>query len=318
MDCQLRSRFLRKLSFLGSDSQQLVLSYIQTLHARHYAEGTIEALVTAIKRFLLNLPEPRQLLIKNDFTLSTAHDLDSFIAAAQSKGFAPSTINNTISILKDFFEHLIENDQMNRQPVSCHRHHVFAPTTLPKPMAETDLVQFFKVIDSIRDRLLFLLMLRCGLRSSETCSLMWNDVDLQALTLRVNNGKGEVNRIAYLAPDVESSLKLWRTRNPASVYLFPSRKVRSSHITRKEVYHLMMKYLKLAGITRQYSPHCLRHTFATQLLNAGVTLEVLKELMGHRSIQMTLRYTQLYDSTMRQQYDAAMQRIEKRQVGLGR
>ena len=318
MNCNTRSRFLRKLSFLDGAGQLWVMNYIQVLEARHYAEGSLEAIVCAIKRFLLHLSAPRQLLIKKDLGKTTAHDLDYFIAATQGKGLAPSTINNNISILKHFFEFLIENEQMLRQPVSRHRHHLFAPMTLPKPMADKDLALFFKVIDFIRDRLLFLLMLRCGLRATETCSLKWEDIDAEMLTLRVNNGKGEVDRIAYLAPDVESSLKLWQTRNPDSIYLFPSRKVISSHITRKEVYHLMMKYLKLAGITRHYSPHCLRHTFATQLLNAGVSLEVLKELMGHRSIQMTLRYTQMYDSTMRQQYDAAMQRIEKRQVGVGR
>ena len=59
----------------------------------------------------------------------------------------------------------------------------------------------------------------------------------------------------------------------------------------------------------------LRHTFATQLLNAGVTLEVLKELMGHRSIRMTLRYTQLYDETKRRQYDQAMGRITRQAAG---
>jgi integrase/recombinase XerD len=80
----------------------------------------------------------------------------------------------------------------------------------------------------------------------------------------------------------------------------------------------MKKYLQQAALPRQYSPHCLRHTFATQLLNAGVSLEVLKELMGHRSIHITLRYTQLYDATKRHQYDQAMERIERRQAGLGR
>ena len=73
------------------------------------------------------------------------------------------------------------------------------------------------------------------------------------------------------------------------------------------------RYLKLAGITKAYSPHSLRHTFATQLLNAGASLEVVKELMGHRSLDMTLRYTQLYDRTKRAQYDQAMAQVEKRQ-----
>ena len=80
----------------------------------------------------------------------------------------------------------------------------------------------------------------------------------------------------------------------------------------------MACYLKLAGIAKAYSPHSLRHTFATQLLNAGASLEVVKELMGHRSLQATLRYTQLYDRTKRAQYDQAMAEVEKRQGLQGR
>ena len=205
---------------------------------------------------------------------------------------------------------------MQTQPVIRHRHRLPTPTTFPKPIAETDLIAFFKVIDSIRDRLLFLLMLRCGLRVSEACSLTWNDVDLQGSSIRINNGKGQVDRVVYIAPDVEKALKLWHARGTLSPYLFPSRR-RSAPLGRGDVHWHMKKYLRLAGIRTNYSAHCLRHTFATQLLNAGVSLEVLKELMGHRSIQMMLRYTQLYEETKRQQYDQAMARIENRQLRLG-
>jgi integrase/recombinase XerD len=75
----------------------------------------------------------------------------------------------------------------------------------------------------------------------------------------------------------------------------------------------MTRYLKRAEIPKRYSPHSLRHTFATQLLNAGASLEVVKERMGHRSLQMTLRYTQLYDRTKRAQYDRAMAQVEQQQ-----
>jgi site-specific recombinase XerD len=88
-------------------------------------------------------------------------------------------------------------------------------------------------------------------------------------------------------------------------------------LSRRDIHWQMKKYLRLAGIRTNYSAHCLRHTFATQLLNAGVSLEVLKELMGHRSIQMTLRYTLLYEATRRQQYYQAMARIENSQLRLG-
>jgi integrase len=184
-------------------------------------------------------------------------------------------------------------------------------------MPEADLIDFFRVIDSVRDRPIFLLMLRCGLRVSEVCQLTWDDIDFQAGTLRINNSKGQVDRLVYLAPDVETSLRLWQAHRPLTAYLFPSRKVKAAPLTRGEIGWLMNKYLRLAESKRHYSPHCLRHSFATQLLNAGVALEVLKELMGHRSIQMALRYTQLYESTKRQQYDQAMRRIEKRQATLG-
>jgi site-specific recombinase XerD len=80
---------------------------------------------------------------------------------------------------------------------------------------------------------------------------------------------------------------------------------------------LMDQYLAAAGLTHHYSPHCLRHTFATHLLNAGVPLEILKELMGHHSISLTLRYTQLYDATKKQQYDQAMAQVTPRPA-LGR
>ena len=76
----------------------------------------------------------------------------------------------------------------------------------------------------------------------------------------------------------------------------------------------MDQYLAAAGLARHSSPHCRRQTFATQWLNAGVPLEVLKELMGHHSIQITLRYTQLYDATKRRQYEQAMTKIAQRQA----
>jgi site-specific recombinase XerD len=75
----------------------------------------------------------------------------------------------------------------------------------------------------------------------------------------------------------------------------------------------MTTYRRQAEITAPYSPHSLRHTFATVLLNAGASLEVVKELMGHRRLDMTLRYARLYDSTRRQQYDQAMDAVTKRQ-----
>jgi site-specific recombinase XerD len=306
------------LSFLGPKSCPQVIAYQRQQQARNCAAKTVINIVYVVRRLIRYLPEGRQTIVADDLTQTITSDVDQMIQSAQQQGLAPGTINGTVAVLSNLFEFLIEDGQMTRQPVHRHRHHVLEPKTLPKPMAETDVVAFFKVIDSVRDRLLFLLMLRCGLRVSEACALTWEQIDMEAGTVRINNGKGQVDRVVYLAPDVETTLEVWRARRSGSLYLFPSDLKQSAPLTPRTVQRWMARYLQRASINRLYTPHCLRHTFATQLLNAGIPLEVLKELMGHQSIQMTLRYAQLYESTKRQQYTQAMQRIEQRQAQVGR
>jgi integrase/recombinase XerD len=150
------------------------------------------------------------------------------------------------------------------------------------------------------------------------CALTWDAIDRTAGTVRINRSKGQVDRIVYLSPDVEQTLQVWWDYHTPSRYLFPSRARKKDHLSRYQINVLMKQYLAVASVPRHYSPHCLRHTFATQLLNAGVPLEVLKELMGHHSIQITLRYTQLYDTTKRHQYEQAMTKIAQRQATSGR
>jgi integrase/recombinase XerC len=315
MDEQLRSRFVSYLSCLEPGGCAQAVAYLCMIEARAYTPDTLRAFATTLKFFVSGLPDGRRALLAGDLTLAAPRDIDSFIEAERARGLSPVTINLRVSQLREFFHFLIEEGVMARHPVSRRRHHLAVPQTLPRPVPDSDLVRFFKAVDSVRDRLIFLLMLRCGLRVSEACALAWDDVDLPSLSVRVNGGKGDVDRIAYLAPDVEQSLRLWQTRRIASPWLFPSRKVAGFHIGRRNVYVMMRNYLSDAGLEGRHSPHSLRHTFATHLLNAGVTLEVLKELMGHCSIRMTLRYTQLYDETKRRQYDQAMERITRRAAG---
>ena len=188
-------------------------------------------------------------------------------------------------------------------------------------MADDEVVAFFRVIDAVRDRTMFLLMLRCGLRVSEVSGLAWLALDFTQGTVRIDHSKGQVDRVVYLAPDVAKALRQWqRLQGTPPRYVFPSRVTRKGGrpLSARQIQHCMTRYLKLAGILKAYSPHSLRHTFATQLLNAGASLEVVKELMGHRSLDVTLRYTQLYDRTKRAQYDQAMLQVATRQGLQGR
>ena len=318
MDCPIAAKYQPALACFSAPNQHRILQYLAHLAARQYTGLTLNAVVTTLPALLRQLPGKRQVVLTADLTQTTAQDISAFITAAQASGLAPSTINTKVSLLAGFFEYLREEGAMAQQPVLRRRHRLLTPTVLPKPIPDADLAAFFQVIDSVRDRLIFLFMLRCGLRVSEVCALAWDALDIDAETVRINQGKGQVDRIVYLSPDVKRALAVWRAHHTPGVYLFPSPKRHRSHLFRSQINVLMDQYLTAAGLTRHYSPHCLRHTFATHLLNAGVSLEVLKELMGHHSISLTLRYAQLYDTTKKHQDETAMAKIAQQQAVSGR
>ena len=307
---------LRRVHFLSPQNQAWVASYLAYLRARQYAVATQDHVLRALKCFAVLMPAGRQATLYQDLTQTTPADLDVWIAAAFQQGLAPGTIVTYRHGLQGFFGFLGNHGVLAQSPIQLPRHHILLPTRLPQPMAEAEIVVFFRVIDALEDRTMFLLMLRCGLRVSEVSHVRWAAIDLGQGTLRVNTSKGQVDRVVYLSPDVATALRQWHgLQSTTADYVFPSPMTRKGGLplSARQIRNRMARYLKLAGITKRYAPHSLRHTFATQLLNAGASLEVVKELMGHRSLQMTLRYTQLYDRTKRAQYDHAMAQVEQQQ-----
>jgi site-specific recombinase XerD len=295
---------LSRLHFFSARNQGLVADYLAHLCARHYAAAMQEATIRALKSFAVLMPAARQSTLYDDLTQTTPTDIDAWIEASCRQPLAPGTIATRLRVVQGFFAFLCDQGSLRQSPIR-----------LPRPMAEDEISAFFRVIDALRDRTMFLLMLRCGLRVGEVSCLAWSAIDLMQGTVRIDNSKGHVDRVVYLSPDVAKALRQWHGLQAAEApSVFPSRVKRKggTALTARQIRNRMTRYLKLAGITKAYSPHSLRHTFATQLLNAGASLEVVKELMGHRSLDVTLRYTQLYDRTKRSQYDQAMAQVEKR------
>jgi site-specific recombinase XerD len=301
---------LQRLAMFSPANRGVIADYLAHLRARHYAPSVQEGMLRALKSFAVLMPEARQATLYADLTQTTPTDIDAWIEASFRQQLAPSTVATRLRVVQGFFGFLRDQGSIAQSPLRYPRHHILVPQDLPRPMAEDEVVAFFRVIDALRDRTMFLLMLRCGLRVGEVSGLPWSAIDLVQGTVRIDNSKGHVDRVVYLAPDVAKALRQWQGHQAAATaYVFPSR---GTSLTARQMRNLMTDYLKLAGITKAYSPHSLRHTFATQLLNAGASLEVVKELMGHRSLDMTLRYTQLYDRTKRAQYDQAMAQVEQR------
>jgi integrase/recombinase XerD len=306
---------LHRLTFVSTLNQDLVADYLIHLRTRHSSPKTLQTTLSALVTFYRLLPPARRPRLWQDVTRLTPADVDAWLQAAHRTGLAPSTLHTTLNVVRRFCTFLQEQGLLAHHPIHPHRHEVLVPQMLPRPMAEDDLIRFFQVIDALRDWTLFLLMLRCGLRVGEATMLPWSAIDWTQGTIRVNNSKGRVDRVVYFSPDLEKVLRQWRRAQwPPMPLMFPSAQRPGTPVSIRAIQHATARYLKAAGIARRYSPHTLRHTFATQLLNAGTSLEVVKELMGHRSITLTLRYAQVYETTKRTQYTQAMAQIEPRQA----
>jgi len=267
---------LQRLAMFSPAHHGLIADYLAHLRARHYAPSVQEGTIRALKSFAVLMPEARQAPLYADLTQTATTDIDVWIEVSFRDHLAPSTVATRLRVVQGFFGFLRDQGSIAQSPLRDPRHHILVPQDLPRPMAEDEVVAFFRVIDALRDRTIFLLMLRCGLRVGEVSSLPWSAIDLAQGTVRIDTSKGHVDRVVSLAPDIAKALRQWQGHQAAAAsYVFPSR---GASLTARHMRNLMTGSLKLAGITKAYSLHSLRHTFATQLLNAGASLEVVKEL----------------------------------------
>ena len=190
--------------------------------------------------------------------------------------------------------------------------HIKVPETLPRAIDPEDVRQLLRVIRTIRDRAIVLMLLRTGMRIGELLDTKVGDVNLGEKRVEIfETRKNRVGRVVYLSNDVRIALQRWlKKRKPDKVYLFYSQQ--RDMLSYSTVLAMFYKYLEKAGLAdKGYSLHCLRHTFASELLNAGMRLECVQQLLGHSSIEVTRRYARLTDNTRKEEYFRAMAIIEK-------
>ena len=158
---------------------------------------------------------------------------------------------------------------------------------------------------------MILLLLRTGMRISELLALKVEDVKIQQRKILIHRGaKNDEGRVAYISDDALIALKNWiEIRDHTKQFLFYSlNRDRMSYATARTIFQSCLKksYLKKKG----YTLHCLRHTFASELLSVGIPIESLQILMGHSSIETTRRYARLTDDALKKDFLVAMQVIE--------
>jgi site-specific recombinase XerD len=187
--------------------------------------------------------------------------------------------------------------------------------TLPRSIEPDDVKRLLRKRFKPRDKCMILMLLRTGMRVCELLALKLQDINLKARMVVIYEGaKSGRGRIVYISDDAYKELRKWiKVRDPKRKYLFYSRCRESmSYETARSSF---IKCLRKAGLMRKgYKLHCLRHTFASELLSAGMPLESLQVLMGHNNIEVTRRYARLTDKALEKDYFRAMQVIERGEI----
>jgi len=237
------------------------------------------------------------------------HDVDRFVTLQAGRGFKPETINRRLAAILSLYSFLADEDPSMVCPVLPHRHNLRQPQHLPRPVQGDDLRQFFAVITDPRDRAMFALMLRCGLRIGEVAALKLNDLFLNEPNPRlVAHGKGSRERSVYLSPQAERLLRIYLVKRlrAASDFVFLSYLGRGLSTT--AIHKRLMGYRQRANV--QLTAHRLRHSFAYDLLSADVPVTTIQKLLGHRWLETTQIYVVANDRQVQADYYAACLKIE--------
>lgn len=241
---------------------------------------------------------------KDDLREAGEQDFIDFTNFLKEKELATETTNQYLSGLRQFFIWLYKNDLILRSVAD------FVPSvkiiSKEKAIFTTDEINLFldSIEDSMRNRVFFELLYSSGLRCSEALNLKWKEIFIGMRKLKVEQGKGNRDRYVPYSLSASVFLKKWKriSYKGDDSYLFPGTRA-GGHITYGNMTKRFHKYLIEAGIEKKHlSIHSIRHSCATHLLEAGADVRYVSELLGHSSMETTVRYTHPSDESQRKAY----------------
>ncbi len=283
-----------------------IINYRRFLKRKNYSDYTVRNYMNTLKHFILWLAVPVEQVVPGTILSFIDHLLD--------KRLKPKTINCYLDSIRGFYEHLIHEEDLQISNPVKRGYALRLSNPLPRYIRDEDIPKLFAVVKSNRDRAMFMLMLRCGLRVEEVAKLTLAALDLHRLQVFVYEGKGAKDRVVYLSKDTYKALVRYLKLRPSSrarrVFLVEKGRFKGKPISVRGIQKRMEQYAQKSGLS--VSCHQLRHTMATQLLNADADLATIQDLLGHTRIKTTQRYCRISNLKVQRDYHKAIERVTQR------
>jgi site-specific recombinase XerD len=241
----------------------------------------------------------------------TSEVIFEYIGFLHNRRLKPKTINAYLDGIRRFYNFLKFEERINIVNPVKSTYRQILPKPLPRFLKEQEIKILFDHITNKRDIAMFMLMLRCGLRVGEASNLTFHSIDFERKYILVLNGKFRKDRIVYMSDDTIDALQAYMKVRPSSrvrkVFLVQKGIYKGKPISVRGIQNRIEYYARKTGLT--VSCHRLRHTMATQLLNADAMLATVQELMGHECIISTQRYAKVSNTKVRRDYFKAMELV---------
>ncbi len=250
---------------------------IEEIRRRNLSPHTEEAYVRAVAKFAAFFGKSPDQLGRNEVR-------QFLIGLVENDRVAWTTYNQTLCALRFFYLQVLERDEAIagiRYPKECRK--------LPVILSRHEVARVLEAPRSLTHRTMLSTIYASGLRVGELVNLQPGDIDSERMLVHVRQGKGRKDRYVMLSPELLSRLRdYWRSGRPG-VWMFPN--AVGMPVSRNAVYQACLRAAGRAGLKKRVTPHTLRHSFATHLLENGVDIRTIQALLGHRSLKTTALYT---------------------------
>jgi integrase/recombinase XerC len=266
--------------------------FVQYISAeKRFSEHTIKSYLTDLNQFTLYINYEFE--IHEDVNEINFQIIRSWIASMLEKGMNPRSVNRKISTLKTYFKFLLRNEFLKENPmlkVVSPKSRKGLPVFIEEDQMESLLTQvaFEEGFIGQRNKLIIEFFYVTGIRLSELINIKIKDIDFQNQLIKVL-GKRNKERLIPLSSSIVVELKQFIDEHQLKLFLFSD--FNGKKLYTKLVYRLVNKYIGEISSVNKRSPHILRHTFATHMLNNGADINAIKELLGHANLSATQVYT---------------------------